>query len=444
MTDLKTEIKDVSPIRKTITVEVPVERVKKVLEDEYKKIGKRAKIKGFRKGKVPRNILEKYYSEDVVREAVNSIVRETYPEALEKEMASPISAPYVEPGPFDKAKPFSYSATFEVRPMVEVKEYAGLKAEKPEISVTEEEVMQQLGVIQQQMAQLEPVPDGTKANQGMVIIIDFSGTVDGKPFKGSQATDFMVELGAGNLLPAIDAALIGLTTGDEKDFEIDYPADYFNKELAGKKGGFHIKVKSIKRKIVPDIDDEFAKDLGYKTLDEVKKDVEGRILAMKKQEAKRIVSEQILEQLVERHPFEVPESMINNELKVMFEGLMRQLYAQNKKLEDIGVTIEQFIENNKRYAEKRVRSFLIIDAIAELEKVGVSDDELEERLKVISQQLNQPLPKVKQQYESQNLISGLRLQLKHEKTLDLIIEKAKIKVKKAKKTENSSKQTKNN
>lgn len=434
MADIKTKIEDISSIKKKIEVTIPVEAVREALEKEYDKISKSAKIKGFRKGKVPRNVLEKFYASEAAEGAMETLVRESYPEAVEKEMALPISAPFVEPGKFSKDEEFIYSATFEVKPMVKLEKYKGLNLEKLEVKVAKDEVDKQLEIIRQQMAQLEPVSEETKTGNGHVIIVDFKGTINGKPFKGSDAKDFHVELGAGNLLPQLEENMHGLSKGEEKEFDLDYPSDYFNKELAGKKGHFWIKVTDIKKKMVPELNDEFAKDLGdYKTLEDVRKDIEKRILEAKEYEAKKMLSTDVLSTLAEAHSFEIPESMINAELKSMFEGFVRYLKSQNLKFEDTGMKIEDFIDRYKGDAESRVRSFLVIDAIAEAEKIGVSDEDVEERFKLISQQANQPIPKVKQMYESQNLIEGLKVQIQHEKTIDFIIDQAKIKVKKPQK-----------
>lgn len=430
---ITTKIEDVSPIKKKISVEIPVERIKETIEKMYEKVGKEAKLKGFRKGKVPRTVLEQYYKDDVHKEAMEQLVRDSYPEAIDKENAMPISAPYVDPGPFDVEKPFTYVATFEIRPVVDIKGYDGLKLEKPEVSVEKKEVEDHLKMVQQQMTQLEPVADDAKAEAGMVLVVDFKGSADGEKFKGSEAKDFYVDLGAGNMLKPFEEALTGMTKNEEKEFEFDYPTDYFNKDLAGKKGKFHVKVKDLKRKLVPELNDEIAKDLGnFKTLAEVKADIEKRILELKEQNVKRILSTQVMDQLVEKHAFEIPEAMINSELQAMFEGFVRHLQQQGKKFEDTGMSVEKFIENYKKDAETRVRGFLVIDAIGDLEKITVTDEEVEARLKMIAEQSGQPLPRVRQQYESQNLLGALKIQLRHEKTVDLIIDKAKIKVKKEK------------
>jgi len=274
----------------------------------------------------------------------------------------------------------------------------------------------------------------------MVMVVDFKGTADDKSFEGSEANDFMVELGAGNLLPALEKALTGLKKGDNTSFDLTYPEDYFNKELSGKKGHFDVTVKEVKKKITPELTDDFAKDLGeFKTLADVKKDIEKRIGEAKEQNVKRLFFEQVVEQLNEKHPIEIPEAMATAELKNMFQNFVKQLASEGKKFEDTGMTLEQFVENYKPQAENHVRSFLIIDAISEVEKITVDDADLEKHFEDMSRQMGQPAPKVRQQYESKNLIEGLKIQLKHEKTVDFVINKAKIKVVKEKKDKKEAK-----
>lgn len=434
MAELKTSIKTESPVKRKITVTVPVELVTKGIEEHYIKIGKDAKLKGFRKGKVPRNVLEQYYKDQVLKDAMEGVVRETYPQAIDKEMALPISAPYVEVELFEEGKEFTYHATFEIKPEIKLVDYEGLKLEKPETTVKKEEIEQQLEHIRQRMTQLEPLPEGVKAEKGMVVVLDFDGTADGQSFKGSDVKDFYAEVGSGQMLPAIDAAVTGTSKNDEKNIEFDYPKDYFNPDVAGKHAKFRINVKDIRKKIVPELNDEFAKDLGsFATLEDLKKDVEKNIFMAKEQEAKNIISSEAIKQLIEKHSFEIPESMVNSELKAMFESFVRHLAQQGQKFENTGMKIEDFVAKYKDDAEKRVRGFLLVNAIAEAENITVTDEEVEERLKAIAGQVNQPLPKVRQQYEGKNLIGGLKLEIKHGKAIDLVINKAKIKIVKPKK-----------
>jgi trigger factor len=267
----------------------------------------------------------------------------------------------------------------------------------------------------------------------MAAFVDFNGTADGKDFEGNKAENFLVDIGSGSLMKEFEENIIGMAKGETKKIEFDYPMDYFNKELAGKHGAFELTVKELKLKRLPELNDDFAKDLGsFKTLDEVKADIKKRMESAVEFEAKRELSDHAMTELVKKHPFEVPESLVMEELKGMFESFVRQLTRQGKKFEEAGIKPEQFIEQYKPMAENRVRGYYILDAIAKLEKIEVADADIEERLKVIATQANQPEERVREHYAEKGLINGLRNQILHEKTLDFVVSKAKIETKGAK------------
>lgn len=424
---MKTKLETVGPVRKKMTVDVPVERVVAALEKAYQKIQKQAEFKGFRKGNVPRNLLEIHYKPEAEKEAVAAIVETTYPEALEQEKIWPVSRPNITSGPFDKNAEFSYTAEFEVHPVVEVKGHHELSLEKTERHVTDELVEKRLAAMRQSMAQIEPAPDGAKAEKGMVAFVDFNGTADGKEFKGSKAENFLVDIGSGSLMKEFEENIVGMGKAESKKIEFDYPKDHFNKDLAGKHGTFDLTVKEIKIKRLPELNDDFAKDLGkFKTLDEVKADIRKRMESAVEFEAKRELSDQAMTELVKKHPFDIPESLVIEELKGMFESFVNQLSRQGKKFEDSGIKTTQFIEQYKPMASMRVRGYYILDAIAKLEKIEVTDADVEERLNAIATQVNRPIEKVKEHYAKDNLINGLKNQILHEKTLDFVVLKAKI------------------
>lgn len=431
---MQTKIENVSSIKRKISVDVPAERVADELEKAYQKIQKTAKLKGFREGKVPRNMLEQYFKSNAEKEAIESLISATYSEALEKENVNPVSRPKVDFGDFDAKAQFSYTAEFEIHPVVEVDGHHGLSLEKTERTINDELVDKRLKAIQQSMTQLEPADENAKLGEGLIAYVDFNGTADGKPFNGSKAENFLVDVGAGSLLKEFEDSILGMKKGESKKIEFVYPKDYFNKDLAGKKGTFDVNVKDLKLKRVPELNDDFAKDLGnYKNLDEVKADLRKRMESAVEYEAKTELANQAMELLVKKHQFEVPEAVILSELKGMFESFVNQLQRQGKKFEDSGVTTEQFIEQYKPVAENRVRGYYIVDAIATLEKIDVSDDDIEERFKTISANTGQPLPKVKEYYTNNKLTEGLRMQILHEKAIDFVVSKAKIKSKKPKK-----------
>lgn len=432
-TFMKTKLETVSSVKKKITVDLPVERVADALEKAYQKIQKSAKLKGFREGKVPKNLLEIYFKKDAENEAVGILIDKSFFDALKQEAVEPVSKPTVSAGPFASDAPYTYTAEFEVNPVVELKEYQNLSLEKAEREVKDEYVEKRLASFQQSMTQLEPAKDDAKVEKGYVAFVDFNGTADGKLFQGSKAENFMVDIGGGSLLPVFEEKIVGMKKGENRKIEFEYPKNYFNKDLTGKHGAFDVTVKDIKFKRVPELNDDFAKDLGsYKTIAEVKEDIRKKMLSAMEHEAKKELGGSALEGLIKKHPFDVPEAVVASELRDMFESFVRELQRQGKKFEDTGIKIEQFIEQYKPVAENRVRGFYILDAIAKAEKIEVTEADIEDRIKTISTNVNQPAEKIREHYETNNLLGSLRFQILNEKTLDFVVSKAKIKTKKAK------------
>lgn len=437
---MKTNVEELSPVKRRLTVDLPVERVVAALEAAYAKVQKTAKLKGFRQGKVPRHLLEQYYREEAERAAMASLVETTYPEASRTANLIPVSRPQIEPGPFAKDRPFTYAATIEVRPTITLGTYTGFHLSKTEFAVTDDEVAAQLQSAQAAMTRLVPTEEGATLTDGMVARIDFEGTADGKSFEGSTAVDHVIEVGGGNLLPLFEEKLRGMTVGEERTIEFTYPDDYFNVTLAGSKAVYHVTLKELKRKEVPELTDDFAKDLGnYDSLDAVRAELRARITAAKERQAKGELGDQAVRQLLEHHPFEVPTSMIGWELHTMYRDLERRAKAEGKELAALGITPEGFAKEYEKIATDRVRGLLILDAIGETEKLTVAEDEIDHRLAEIAQAAQQPVPKVRLYYEQQNLLPGLRREILHEKALDFIIGKSKIKSEKPKKEEKKAK-----
>ncbi|PIR17705.1 MAG: trigger factor [Deltaproteobacteria bacterium CG11_big_fil_rev_8_21_14_0_20_49_13] len=432
---MKTKLETVNAIKKKITVDLPAERVVEALEKAYQKVQKKAKMNGFREGKIPRNLLEIHFKRDAENKAVELLIDGSFTDALKKEAAEPVSRPnVVSVGPFQKDAPLTYTLEFEVSPTVELKDYHGLTLEKTEREVKDEYVDKRLESIQRSMTQLEPAKDDAALGDGYVAFVDFKGTADGKEFKGGKADNFLVDVGGGSLLPEFEKEMMGMKKGENKKVEFDYPKDYFNKELAGKHGQFDVTIKELKFKRVPELNDDLAKDMGnYKTLSEVKADIKKRMVEAVEHEEKKELADRAMEELVKKHKFEVPESVAVQELKDMFDGFVRQLQAQGKKFEETGMKVEQFVEQYKPVAEGRVKGYYILDAIAKAEKIEVLESDIEERLKTTATNVNQPLEKVKEYYETNNLLGGLKFQILNDKTLDFVITKAKIETKKAKK-----------
>ncbi|MBI2346306.1 MAG: trigger factor [Deltaproteobacteria bacterium] len=430
---MKTSVEEIGPVKRKLTVDLPVERVVASLEEAYAKIQKTAKLKGFRQGKVPRHLLEQYFKQEAETEAAEALVRASFREAATQVQLVPLATPRVETGPFSAAQPFTYSAVVEVRPAVQLGTYTGFKLEHAAYGITDEEVEIQLRSAQQSMTKLCPVDETAGLAEGMVARIDFDGTADGKPFEGSRAVDYVIDVGGGKLLPAFEATIMGMRVGETKQVSFTYPDDYFNVNLAGAKGEFRVTCKELKRKEVPDLTDEFAKDLGnFATLADVRAEIRKRLTVTKERQAKGELAEHAMRQLLASHPFEVPETMVGWELEVMYREIERRAKAQGKTMEALGMKAEQFVAQYEAAAKDRVRGTLLLDAVCETEKIQVTDDEIDARLQEIAQSIGEPAPKVRLTYEQQDLLPALTRQLRHEKALDFIIGTSKIKITKGK------------
>ena len=431
---MKTTIEDVSGVKKRLKVEVDADVAAEAKILAVRELQKSAKVEGFRPGKVPSNIIEQRFAHEVQHQMIDKAVDLTLAEAIRQTNLRPISRPEIDPGLSTATGGFSYTATFDVLPEIVIKEkdYKGLKLEKTEVKVENEEMEAELKRLQQAMTQLEPTSTETVMAAGHVVTIDFKGLIEGKEYKEGEAKDFHVEVGTGSLLPEFEKAIAGLKAGEEREVKFDYPQDYFNKDLAGKKAEFKIKVKAIRKKNVPALDDEFAKDLGaFKTLKDVKEDLSKRIAAAKESQAKGLLFNEILKQLVDKTKFDVPESLVHSELGNMIQELAEEMKKRGQKVEDLNP--EELIKHYKPEAEFRVRAFLVLDRVAEESKMAVSDKELEERLQAIAKGINRSFDEVKAHYEKNKLISSLKTRILHEKTLEFVLNESKIKVVKPKK-----------
>jgi len=429
------KLEDVNSVQQRLKVEVPAQLLKKSVSVALNKLQKDVSIPGFRKGKVPTEMIKQRMGDSFKEEVVRQVVKDTYPDAVTLSNAKPISDPRIEAGDLDIEgdKNFTYDAVFEIYPNVDPEGYVGLKLEKEKVSVDDKEVEFELKGLQKQMTQLEPVPDAS-LKKGILGRIDFSGTADGKKFEGCEAKDFIIDLEEGNLMPDFEKQVVGMKEKEEREIEVEYPKDYFNKEIAGKKGKFHVTLKELRKKVVPQLNDEFAKDLGpYKTLAEVKKALKERIGEIKESHQRSLMHRQVIEQLSKNQPIEVPDAMVSRELGHMIEELAHHFEQQGKTLEEAGVDANTFVREHLDEATTRVRGMILANAVAEKEKIEVSDEELNKRVAAIAAQSGQPENKVRQHMESNNLMAGLKGQLLIEKALDFMVDKAKIKEKKAKK-----------
>jgi len=424
---MRIEIEDLSPVEKKLTVTIPKESVLSEMDFGYKDLGKKVKVKGFRKGKVPRGILKRHYEKQVEEEVITKLVNDSYPKALKENKIVPVSQPTIDNGSVEEGKEFTYSAKFEVKPELEVKGYIGIEFHKKRLYVSEEDTDNKLSELQQSHAQLQELDDPRPIEAADFIVVDYQGFLGDEPIEGEEVSDHLVELGSGSFSPKFEEHFLGLKKGDEKSFEVILPEDYNNKDLAGKEATFKVKIKGIKEKIVSELNDDFAKDLGeYDTLNELREKIRENLENMERLRIESDVREKILDKLVEENSFEVPPSLVDQHLLYMINDMHMRLAFQGLTMEQVGHSFDSLKEQYKSQAEKEVKCSLLLEEIAKKESIEVDEKDIEDRVTEIADRAGQDIEKIRSHYNEKEARERLESGLLTEKTLDFIIQRAKI------------------
>ncbi len=425
---MKTNVEEISSVKKKVNIEVPAEQVTKEIDSFYEELRKKAKIKGFRPGKAPRNILERQFKDYAKAEVIQKLIEETYPAALTEANLHAVSNPLIDPGEIEGGKPFSYSATVEIKPEIKVEGYSGLNIEAKREEVRDEEVEERLKGLQNLHANLKTVADPRPVQNGDYVLLDYEAKLEGRALEEGKAIDVAVEVGSGRFIPGLEEKLIGLKPEEESEVEVSFPEDYGFSKWAGKTILFHVKIKEIKEKILTVLDDEFAKDLGdYSSLEELRAQLKKGIETEKDLAFKQKLSDQVVDQLLQTNPFEVPDSLVEGQVRSMISDLKMRLSTQGLDLNKMGLTEQKLQEDYRESGKRQVRTFLILENIASQEGITVTDEEVEERLKEVSERAHQKIEAVKRYYEKNELIPELKARIMTDKTLDVLLQKASIK-----------------
>ena len=424
---MQINVEALSKVKKKISFEIPADRVTAEIEKAYDEIRKHAAIKGFRKGKVPQAMLEKHYSDKMADDVLKSLFNDTYFSTLKEHKIYPVSHPTIDTDELKKGESFKYSATVEVFPDVEVKDYIGLSLKKEKYTRDEAVIGKRLDEMREGMAQLEPVT-GRPAAQGDFVTIDFKGFLDGVPFDGGEAADHVLELGSGRFIPGFEEQLVGLEAGTEKEIVVTFPADYGSTELAGKEVTFAIKLKEIKEKELPPLDDEFAKQFGeFETLADLKAKLAEIHDLREKERIDADLRDRLVKALIEKNDIEVPESMVVRQLDMMLESTKRRLANQKMSLAIMGLDDDSYKVQFKSVAEQQVKGSLLLDALSGKEKITVGEADVEARLRKLSAENGQPFERINAYYQqNQQAMDNLVAQVKEDLTIEFLLEKANV------------------
>ncbi len=429
---MKTSIKERENGKITLEVALEAEEFQKAINKTAKKLAHKVNIPGFRKGKVPKKILESFVgSEALCAEAVDEILPSTYIKAIEQEKIEPIDQPNIDLVQFEEGKDLIFTAEIPVKPDVELGEYKGIEVEYTPKKVDEKDVENYLGVMQQRYAQIETVPEDEPIKEDDTAVIDFEGFLDGEPFEGGKAENYNLVIGSKTFIPGFEEQLIGLKTGEEKDINVTFPEDYQNDELKGKEVTFKIKVNEVKRKKLMPIDDEFAKDVSeFETLEELKQDVENKLKEIAEQENERQVRNKVLDEVLEICNVEVPQVLIERRIDSMLNEMEMRISQQGLTMENYlkftNTTMEQLREQYKESASKGAKLDLILEAIVKAENIEVSDEKVDEELEKIAKQNNQSLEDIKNFLLLQGRLDEFKNSLLMDKAVEMLIESAKV------------------
>lgn len=421
---MKRKIKHIEEHRKSFEIEVPAADVNKRKDELFDKFSKTATVPGFRAGKAPRDLLEKHYGERVTKEVVEDLISGSYRQAVEEEGLMPLGYPHISDVNLNDKNVLSFKAEFNTRPKIEIKEYKGLALKKKKAQISDEDVDRSINSLRESTAKFKECT-GRGVQIGDYIVCDSHIFVDDKPIAQKRENIWM-PIEEVSYVPGVSKALVGANLNEEKEIETTLPEDFPIKEHAGKKSVFKIKVKEIKEKVLPQIDDEFAKDLGYNNLSELKDSIRKVLESQMERQIKQDLERQIIEKLLENSNFNVPSSLVDEQLKYIVEEEKGRLKKQGLKEEDLKAKDKDLADKLKPVAERQVKTMFILDEIAHEEKITVSKEELDEAFEGLARQYNQPRAKVEKYYKENDLVSNLYADIKNGKLLELLIKEAKI------------------
>lgn len=413
-----------------LTVEVSAEDFKAAIKKAFNKNKNRFSIPGFRKGKAPQAMIEKMYGEGVFYEdAADEAINASYAEAMKESGLDIVSRPEVTIEKIGKDEPFVYSALVAVKPEVTLGQYKGVEVEKAGASVSAEDVEAELKKVQEQNARLLTVED-RGVEDGDQTVIDFEGFVDGKGFEGGKAEDYPLTIGSHSFIDTFEEQLIGKKIGEECEVNVTFPTEYHAADLAGKPATFKVTVKEIKVKELPELNDEFASEVSeFDTLDEYKKDVEKKLAEKKEIEANSRNEDAVVAKVVENASMEIPDKMIDAQAENMVQDMARRMQSQGLSLDMYlkytGMTVEQMKEQARPDAEKRIRTRLVLEAVAQAENIQISDEKVDEEVAKMAEAYKMEVDKLKS-YMSESDIKQMKEDLAVQQAVDLLVAEAKL------------------
>lgn len=426
---MKISVEDVSSVKKVLHIEVPVETVDKELDGAYRELKRNAKVKGFRPGKAPRSVLERLYKKEVNADVASRLIQSSFSEAVRENELDLVGQPQIDPPDLTASTPYVYQADIEVNPQIDDIQYKGLALEKPRYAVSDEEVGLQLKMLQRNLASYKPISQARAVAEDDYVLIDYEGFKNGQPFDEAQKTEnFSLKVGSGRIHDDFDKQLVGMQAGDEKTITVAFDADHPNQAFAGQTIDFKVNLGEIREEVLPELDDDFARQLGsYGSIDDLKQKIVDNLEEGYQKRSEQELNEQIFSALLERVNFEVPDSMVAMELEGIVQDTQQRLDLQNMTMEETGLSPESIKERYRDTAVKQVQRHLLLKKLIEQEKMELSDEEVDAGLVELSENYNQPMEAIRAFYrEKPQNLEFLKNTLLEKKAIRLIIEAGNV------------------
>lgn len=421
-------VENVSELGRKVTITLPADHVRKELDKSYKKLKNDVKLKGFRRGKIPVAVLEKNFGQQVQAEVGEKLVQETYFDAIEEKGIDAVVHPEIKEVDFGDDGTFTYVAMVDIKPEINLTDYKGLEIEKPVTEVSEAEVDEEITQMQRDKAVLRTAEEDHGIEVDDVVIVDFQGFHEGKAMPQVHNEDYSVDVGTKRLGEEFEEKLLGMKNGETTLYEIDFPGEYPNPILAGKKVEFKVDVKEVKVRVKPELDDEFAKDIddSYETFADLRDNITSELKKKKELALEGDLDDRIMHKLIELNPFEIPERLVAYEIQEMIKQTEENLKRNGMTLESAGIKMEDLVEQNREVAEKRVQGDFLLKKIAEVEEIKLADEDIERGYARIASEYNMTVDEVKGYFKRREEVLPFLNELLNEKILKFLRDEAEL------------------
>jgi trigger factor len=422
----QSRVEDLSPVVKKVSVELTPDLVQAALESAYTTVSRTVKLKGYRQGHVPRRLVERFYGDEVKKDVAQKLVTGSIHEALAEHKLDPVAPPRVENGAIEPGQPFKYTATVEVRPFVDPKDYEGLSVPKVQADIADSEVEERIEQLRKEQSMFVPIEGRDVAELGDYASCDYEGFVDGTVLKGAKRENVLLEVVPGSLLENKAEGLLGVKVGETRELGVTFPNDYSVEDLRGKDARFQVAVKGLKKRDVPALDDAFVQDLGgeAKTLPDLRAKLKDEMVAQKKERAQGEQREKVLEALVEKNPIEAPPALVERNVDAMLQGMLEGFMRRGIDPRQMGVNLDRLRDDLRTRALLEVKGYLLLEAIADKEKLEISEDDLNKHVGKLSAEMNQPVDKILAALRRNDSIDSLKARLRQDKALAYLLSKA--------------------